>query len=98
MGEKTSWLVGLSQADDGAEGTAAVPAVVGVGAVDAAEQVAGSLGTDAVAATGDSSQFTWGLYHELGSGLALYYEGASVTSENKDWDGLVHLLGMRVNF
>ena len=48
--------------------------------------------------TDDSSQTTWGVYHNLGGGLKLYYEATSLDSENKGWDGSRHLLGMRVDF
>ena len=51
-----------------------------------------------VTGTDDSSQTTWGVYHNLGGGLKLFYEATSLDSENKGWDGSRHLLGMRVDF
>ncbi|WP_424947488.1 porin [Candidatus Spongiihabitans sp.] len=71
LGEKTSWYLGYSEADDGA---------------------------DAVPATDDSTQLTWGIYHNLGGGMKLYYEATSLDSENKGWDGDRHYLGMRIDF
>ncbi len=46
----------------------------------------------------DSSQVTVGIYHNVGGGLRLYYEGVSLESENRTWDGAHHLFGMRVDF
>ncbi len=66
LGDKTSWLVGLAEADDG------------------------NAGSD------DSSQTTWGIYHNLGGGIKLYYEAISLDSGDNDGDR--HLLGMRVDF
>ena len=51
-----------------------------------------------VSGIGDSEQLTWGIYHNIGGGLKLFYEGVSLESENKGWDGDRHLLGMRVDF
>ena len=90
--EKTNWLVGYSTADDGRDAVARVYPVAPVG------NTAGTFGVEAVTATDDSSQLTWGVYHNLGGGLKLFYESASPVSENKSWDGSRHLLGMRVNF
>ena len=128
LSEKTSWLVGLSQADDGSDvdevevevdvveevvGIAAVVEVPGVGSETEADRRRGILAQAAVAAVegstttttttttttyGDSSQITWGLYHSLGGGMKLYYEGASVTNEYKKLDGVRHVLGMRIDF
>ena len=46
----------------------------------------------------DSSQLTWGVYHGLGGGMKLFYEATSLDSENNNWDGARHFLGMRVDF
>ncbi|MGR3915118.1 MAG: porin [Gammaproteobacteria bacterium] len=48
--------------------------------------------------TSDSTQVNWGLYHNIGAGLRAYYEAAMLDSENNGWDGIRHLLGMRVDF
>ena len=45
-----------------------------------------------------AKQLTWGVYHNLGGGMKLYYEATTLESENKKWDGSAHLLGMRVDF
>ena len=44
----------------------------------------------------DSTQVTWGVYHNLGGGMKLYYEATSVDAGDNDGDR--HLLGMRVDF
>ena len=44
----------------------------------------------------DADQFTWGIYHTIGGGLRLYYEGTSV--DNAGLDGNKHLLGLRIDF
>ncbi len=54
----------------------------------------GTVSTD----TDDSTQAILGVYHNVGGGLRLYYEGVSLDSENNTWDGARHLLGMRVDF
>ncbi len=98
--EQTSWMIGFADADDAADDRAA--------GITAADMTA--IGGDAVvgdrlverladaAATDDSSQVTVGIYHNLGSGMRLYYEGAILESENKEWDGARHFLGMRIDF
>ena len=53
--------------------------------------------------TDDASQTTWGLYHNLGGGLKLFYEGTSfengIPSGTEDHvDGSRHYLGMAVHF
>ena len=48
--------------------------------------------------TGDSSQYTVGVYRTLGSGFKVFYEIAQLQSDNKNWDGSHQLLGMRVIF
>ncbi len=54
--------------------------------------------TKAITATDDSSQVFWGVYHNVGGGLRLYYEAVNYESENAGKDGARHLLGMRVDF
>ena len=44
----------------------------------------------------DPNQVTWGVYHNVGGGLRLYYEATNVDSG--DNDGARHLFGMRVDF
>ncbi len=48
----------------------------------------------------DPEQLTWGVYHNIGGGLTIYYEATDVDIEAKDRDddGVHHLIGMRVNF
>ncbi len=46
----------------------------------------------------DATQYTWGVYHNLGGGLRLYYEATSVDDEHTHKDGIRHLMGMRVDF
>lgn len=55
-------------------------------------------GESQVAATGDATQLTWGVYHNVGGGLRLYYEATSVSAESNNYDGERHLLGIRVDF
>ncbi len=54
--------------------------------------------TGVTAETDDATQLTVGIYHNVGGGLRLYYEGVSLESENRTWDGAHHLFGMRVDF
>ena len=46
----------------------------------------------------DATQLTWGVYHNLGGGLRLFYEATSVDDEHTQKDGAQHLFGMRVDF
>ncbi len=46
----------------------------------------------------DATQITWGVYHNLGGGLRLFYEGTDLDDEKTNRDGARHLLGMRVDF
>ena len=92
ISDKTSWLIGYSKADDAADAVADTAPALATGAVD---EVLGSLGSPE---TGDSTQLTWGVYHNMGGGMRLYYEATSLDSENNEWDGARHLLGMRVDF
>ena len=46
---------------------------------------------------GDADQLILGVYHNMGGGLKLYYEGTSVSYDNSG-DVDVHLLGMRIDF
>lgn len=54
----------------------------------------------------DPVQFTLGVYHNMGGGFRLYYEGALIDAKNSGaWgsgivngDGSVHLFGMRYDF
>ena len=85
ISEKTSWLAGYSKADDG---------------VDKGDVLGDieSLDVVSIGETDDSEQLTWGIYHNLGGGLRLYYEATSLDSENTSQDGDRHLLGMRIDF
>ena len=49
-------------------------------------------------AVDDPSQTTWGVYHNLGGGLKLFYEAVALEDEASARDGARHLLGMRVDF
>ncbi|MGI9310808.1 MAG: porin [bacterium] len=84
LGEKTSWLFGYSQADD----DGSIPTWT-----DNDDVVHVYTGE-----RDNSTQLTWGVYHNLGGGLKLYYEATDVDSENTAKDGARHLLGMRVDF
>ncbi|MEM7193793.1 MAG: porin [Pseudomonadota bacterium] len=44
----------------------------------------------------DSEATVWGIYHNLGGGLKLYYEATAVDTANTD--DTIHFLGMRVDF
>ncbi len=90
LGEKTSWLVGYAKADNATDAVAAVESVVQTA------NVSPVAATDAVSAGDDSTQLTWGIYHNLGGGIKLYYEAISLDSGDNDGDR--HLLGMRVDF
>jgi predicted porin len=46
---------------------------------------------------GDADQLVLGVYHNMGGGLKLYYEGTAVSYDDGD-DIDVHLLGMRIDF
>ena len=102
LGEKTGWLIGTSGADDdvaAVESVAEVPA-----AADGSTELIPAV--EAAEAIDASSQFTWGVYHNLGNGLRLYYEGTSVVNGNRKdsdgnpatYDGTRQLLGMRFDF
>ena len=107
IGDKTNWNIGYAVADDGVDAGdqvgslaltndatgAAVPIPSGFGA-GADESIALIAGGDVA----DSTQVTWGVYHNMGGGLRLYYEATSIDSESKGWDGDRHLLGMRIDF
>ena len=96
FGEKTNWLIGYSEADDGRSASARVYPLL-----DADGNTAGNqprYGADAVAETDDSEQLTWGVYHNLGGGIKIYYEATDVDSENAGNDGARHFIGMRVDF
>lgn len=86
---KTNWVVGLSNADDGIDAGTNTKFTVTENGVTVAS-------TDAK--TDDSSQLFWGVYHNVGGGLRLYYEAVNVESENAGYDGNRHLLGLRVDF
>ena len=49
-------------------------------------------------AVDDPSQTTWGVYHNLGGGLKLFYEAVALEDEASSRDGARHFLGMRVDF
>ncbi len=88
LGEKTSWYLGYSEGNDG---------------TDAIADDMDTVNTDeSVVATDDSTQLTWGIYHNLGGGMKLYYEATSVENDAvkdvDDIDGTRHLLGMRIDF
>ena len=50
----------------------------------------------------DPEQLTWGVYHNIGGGLKIYYEATDLDVETTDpddaRDGVRHLIGMRVDF
>ncbi len=46
----------------------------------------------------DTTQVVMGLYYTLGGGLRMYYEGTMLDGGPSRWDGMRHLLGMRVDF
>ena len=46
----------------------------------------------------DPEQLTWGVYHNLGGGLKIYYEATDLDVEVNTQDGVRHLIGMRVDF
>ena len=54
----------------------------------------------------DPEQLTWGVYHNIGGGLKIYYEAINVDWEGhtnsagdaRPYDGARHLIGMRVDF
>ena len=48
----------------------------------------------------DADQFTWGVYHTIGGGLRLYYEGTSLDRDDptSGFDGERHIVGLRVDF
>ena len=94
LGERTSWMLGYAEADDGANGVTRVYPEPGT-ASDGSDHM---FGVDASSETDDSEQFVWAIYHNLGGGMKLYYEAVDVDSENKEKDGARHLLGMRVDF
>ena len=91
ISEKTSWMVGYSQADDGVDSIAAVD-VNGDGDLDDVGDSAAVPGID------DSQQLTWGIYHNMGGGMKLFYEATSIENAAKSLDGDQHLLGMRFDF
>ncbi len=57
----------------------------------------GYSNSDGDAASKDADQFTWGVYHTIGGGLKVYYEGTSLDRDTgTDIDR--HNLGIRVDF
>ncbi len=44
------------------------------------------------------SDITWAVYHDMGGGLGLLYEGISMDSDNTGNDKTVHLFGVRLDF
>ena len=96
LGEKTSWMIGYATADDATDAVAAKGAVAKVGNIGDTNYVAPAAEVDAVPAGDDSTQVTWGVYHNLGGGMKLYYEATSVDAGDNDGDR--HLLGMRIDF
>ena len=46
----------------------------------------------------DSDQLIVGLYHHLGGGLRLYYEGTQFDNQNAGYEQTQHLFGMRLDF
>ena len=46
----------------------------------------------------DADQLILGVYHNMGGGLKLYYEGTTVSYDDNRGDIDVHLLGMRIDF
>ena len=90
LGEKTSWLVGYAVADDAVDSVTYAPGVRTAGTDGPKLPVLPVEGND------DSTQLTWGVYHNMGGGIKLYYEAISLDSGSNDGDR--HLLGMRVDF
>ena len=100
ISEKTSWNVGYSKADDGRDArdtalTAEQATAIG-GSAEEGDRLAGQ--EKDVEKTSDSVQLTWGIYHNMGGGMRLFYEATNVDSQNNEQDGDQHLLGMRFDF
>ena len=89
ISEKTNWNVGYAKANDGRDDKDTAGSAAGIELTNADLDI-----TD----TDDSEQLTWGIYHNMGGGLRLYYEATSLESENNKLDGDRHLLGMRFDF
>ena len=96
LSDKTSWILGYATADDAKDAVAAVGTVAQVGNVGDNNYVAPVNPSPAVAGTDDSTQITWGVYHNLGGGMKLFYEAVSLDSGDNDGDR--HLIGMKVDF
>ena len=79
--------------------TQSIAAYVG-GVFGRTSVVLGYQQADVNGADSDPNQWTLGVYHNMGGGFRLYYEGTNV--DNKDtgigFDGNRHLLGMRFDF
>ncbi|CAJ2377692.1 MAG: porin [Gammaproteobacteria bacterium] len=91
INQQTRWFLSYATADT---------------AVAVGDEVA-NLGTDGGARTAiadtddildDATQVVMGLYYTLGGGLRMYYEGTMLDGGPSRWDGMRHLLGMRVDF
>ena len=67
----------------------------GTGGAPAGAHLAAAESDDVV---DDTTQVVMGLYYTLGGGLRMYYEGTMLDGGPSRWDGMRHLLGMRVDF
>ncbi|NKB75980.1 MAG: porin [Gammaproteobacteria bacterium] len=56
------------------------------------------LGTADLGGTSDASQTTLGVYHNMGGGAKVYYEGASVDDLSENSELTRHLIGLRYDF
>ena len=89
--EKTTWLLGYAFADD-------VPDREQVGIEYTGADGKQNIGVAKTSRVEDSEQLVWGVYHNIGAGLNLYYEASAVYSDAKVRDGVRHLGGVRVRF
>ena len=85
--------LGTQNIDTGASDLDSTIAYVGGSLGDSTSWLLGYSTADDAA---DSESVQWGIYHNLGGGLKLYYEATAVDTANTD--DTIHLLGMRVDF
>lgn len=94
MSPKTSWLVRYASAGNGnEEGQLKIDR----NAMNAIVNVTPDVNVSGEA-KGDATDLTWGVYHNAGGGLRLYYEGTMLTNDAANQDGARHLFGIRVDF
>ena len=104
INQQTRWFLSYSTADTAVAVGDCIPDNTDSGTALATAAMAGcAAGSRAAQADSDdiiddATQVVMGLYYTLGGGLRMYYEGTMLDGGPSRWDGMRHLLGMRVDF